>query len=124
MPFLHVRSLPLEAEVGAAVSAVSRAFAEQAGVAEEHVTVTWDVLAPRAYAHAGATAARQPADSHPVIVDLLAPDFNDAARVEEMVRAAAAAVAREAGVGAGNVFVNAREARSGRVFDGGEIVRW
>lgn len=126
MPFLHVRSLPPPGsfDAGAAVRAITREFAAGAGVEARHVTVTWQLLESEHYAHAGETAAGQPGDSHPVLVELVAPDFHSDESAERMLVTAAEAVARQAGVGRENVFVELRAARAGRVFDGGEVVRW
>jgi hypothetical protein len=112
MPFLHVRSLPLDPPFAPAeaVRAIAAAFAREVGVDVQHVTVTWQVLD----AHRG----------QPLLVDLVAPDFNDDERIATMLRAAAAAVADAAGVAPRDVFVDFRAARPGHVFDGGEIVRW
>jgi hypothetical protein len=126
MPFLHVRSLPPAApfDVEAAVRATSAAFCAGAGVDERHVTVTWQLLAPGSYAAAGATAAAQPDASHPVLVELVASDANPPQRLEAMLLAAARAVAAQARVPDRNVFVELRPARSGLVYDEGEVVRW
>jgi hypothetical protein len=126
MPFLHVRSLPLSGafEAADAVRAVSAEFAHAAAVGEEHVTVTWQVIPPHHYASSGKTAASHPAPSHPVLVELVAPDFNAPERIERMLSSAAAAVSRQAGVAVDEVFVLFQPARSGHVFDRGEVVRW
>ena len=126
MPFLHIRSLPIGGDFDAAeaVRAISAEFAGRAGVDEQHVTVTWQTLEPAHYASAGETATAQPAATHPVLVELLAPDSNSDERIEQMLRVAAGAVAAEAGIEPGNVFVHFSPARSGKVFDGGEFVRW
>ena len=126
MPFVHVRSLPQSDDFDAerAVKEVSAAVASEAEIDEEHVTVTWDYLRPGHYAHGGATAPEQPERSHPVLIAILAPDLHPAGRVERMIRAAAAAAAEATGLPADNVFVDYRAARSGEVFDGGDIVRW
>ena len=128
MPFVHVRSLPVPSPFDAAVAVrtISAELAHAAAVDERHVTVTWQTLAPGHYASGGETAAEQPRASHPVLVDLVAPDFYAEERVEAMLRAVAvaAAVSREARVAAENVFVEFRSAASGRVLDGGDVVRW
>ncbi|HEV2812931.1 MAG TPA: hypothetical protein VGW10_06720 [Solirubrobacteraceae bacterium] len=126
MPFVHVRSLPIAGDFdpAAALPAISRAFSHDTGIDEERVTVTWEMIAPHHYAHAGATATEQADDSHPVLVDVLAPDFHPAERIEAMLRSVAASVASAAGVGATNVFVAFSAARSGHVFDDGDVVRW
>ena len=126
MPFVHVRSLPVPPPFDAtlAVRAVSAEVARAAAVDERHVTVTWQTLAPGHYASGGETAAEQPRATHPVLVDLLAPEFYAEERIEAMLRAVAAAVSREARVADENVFVDFRSAASGRVLDGGDVVRW
>jgi phenylpyruvate tautomerase PptA (4-oxalocrotonate tautomerase family) len=126
MPFAHVRSLPVPPPFDAAVAVrtISAELAHAAAVAERHVTVTWQTLAPGHYASGGETAAEQPRASHPVLIDVLAPDFYTEERIEAMLSAVAAAVSRAAGVAADNVFVDFRPARSGHVLDGGDAVRW
>lgn len=126
MPFLHIRSLPLP--VAPAMPRLLREitddFAAATGVDAEHITVTWTFFEPGCHAVGGASATMQSADAPPLLIDLLAPDFNDDERIELMVRAAAASVASRAKVAPGKVFVSFRAARSGQVFDAGDIVRW
>lgn len=126
MPFIHVRSLPFETPVAMAalVEGLTRDFAQGTGIGLEHVSATWELLAPGHYAVAGSAAARQPADTHPVLVDLLAPDLNPPERIEAMLRTVADSIATRAGVPSDNIFINHRRARSGMVFDAGEVVRW
>ncbi|MDQ4125958.1 MAG: hypothetical protein M3134_10210 [Actinomycetota bacterium] len=126
MPFVHVRSLPLRDafDPATALPAISRAFSRDTGVDEEHVTVTWETIAPHHYAAGGVTSAAQPEASHPVLVDVLAPDFNDDERIGAMLRSVAGSVAEAAETTPDNVFVVFHAARSGRVFDGGDVVRW
>jgi hypothetical protein len=81
-------------------------------------------FAPGHYAVAGKAAKRQPQDSHPVLVDLLAPDFNPAAKVEKMLTVVASSISKRAHVAITNIFIQHRQARAGMVFDAGEIVRW
>lgn len=59
-----------------------------------------------------------------MLVDLSAPDFNPPDRVQAMLESVAAAVARQAGVDATEVFVTHQAARSGQVFDEGAVARW
>ena len=126
MPFLHIRSLPVggDFDTAEAVRAISAEFARAAAVDEQHVSVTWQTLEPGHYASAGETATAQPAGSHPVLVELLAPDSNSDERIEQMLQVAAGAVAAQAGVDPGNVFAHFSPAHSGKVFDDGELVRW
>ena len=126
MPFIHIRSLPPaeEPDTSALLEGLCADFARDTGIGIEHVTATWEWLEPDHYAVGGKAASAQPAGSHPLLVDLLAPDFNAGADVERMLVAIADSLAARAGVARDNIFINQRDARSGRVFDAGEIVRW
>lgn len=126
MPFIHVKSLPLDS--GAAsddlVVSVVTDFAAATGIGLEHVTATWEFLRPGHYAAARSAPNHQPEASHPVLVDLLSPDFNPPERIETMLHAVAESISKRAGVPLANIFINHRQAHSGMVFDGGEVVRW
>lgn len=126
MPFIHIRSLPLDPglDISAVVEGLTYDFARGSGIELEHVTATWAFLPEGHYAVAGKAALRQPASSHPVLVDLLAPDFNDAAQIEKMLGVVAESISKRAKVAKRNIFIHHHEARSGSVFDNGTVVRW
>jgi hypothetical protein len=111
MPFVRVRSLPPtrpQFDARTASGAVRAELARATGIGEEHIAVTW-------------TAVDGAAGEYRAIADILAPDFHPAERVEEMLRSVARAVEREAG---GPAFVSFTAARSGWVYDDGDVVRW
>lgn len=126
MPFIHVKSLPLDKpiDISAVIEELTKDFAEETGIGLEHVTATWEYFPQGHYAVAGKAASRQPMDSHPVLVDLLAPDFNTAEAVEKMLAAVASSISKRAKISIDNIFINHRQAQSGMVFDSGEIVTW
>ncbi|WDT77425.1 MAG: hypothetical protein MPW16_09450 [Candidatus Manganitrophus sp.] len=126
MPFIHIKSLPFEEdlEMSSILAAVSRDFSERVGIEIAHVTVTWEYLESWHYAAGGLTAPNQPKESHPLLVDLLVPDFNPPETIEKMLTCVAASIAQRVGIPENNIFINVRQARSGQVFDAGEIVRW
>ena len=126
MPFVHITSLPFAQpfDTPAAVVSIGQDFSVATGVAAEHVTVTWQYLSSDHYAVGGSTMAHQPRDSHPVLVELLAPDFNSPEQIETLLHALARIIAAHCDVAVENIFVNCRSARSGCVFDAGDIVRW
>jgi phenylpyruvate tautomerase PptA (4-oxalocrotonate tautomerase family) len=126
MPFIHIRSLPFDKsfDMATVLEGLTKDFAKGTGIGLEHVTATWEFFAPGHYAVAGKAAQYQPQDSHPVLVDLLAPDFNSAATVEKMLTTVSASISKHTKVAATNIFINHRQAHSGMVFDAGEIVEW
>ena len=126
MPFIHIKSLPFEkpVDVSVIIVGISNDFAKTVGVDVEHITVTWAFIRPGHYASAGRTSLYHPDDSHPVLVDLLAPDFNTQSQIETMLLATADCISKHAEVSRQNIFINYRQAHSGMVYDAGEIVRW
>ena len=126
MPFIHVKSLPFDEprDVRAVLESLTRDFAESTSIEQEHVTATWEFLPEGHYAVAGSAALRQPQASHPVLVELVAPDFNSPEDVETMLETVALSISKRAKVQKGNIFISYRGVGSGTAFDRGEIVRW
>lgn len=126
MPFIHIKSLPFDEprHVGAALEGLTRDFAESTGIGLEHVTATWEFLPGGHYAVAGSAAHHQPQASHPVLVELVAPDFNSPEDVETMLETVASSISKLAKVQKDNIFISYRGVSSGTVFDRGEVVRW
>lgn len=126
MPFIHIKSLPFKKplKLHAVLEGVTKDFSKGTGIELEHVTATWEFFPPDQYAVAGSSARRQPSHSHPVLVDLLAPDFNSPTRVKKMLKIVAASISTRTNVPMANIFINARRAHAGMVFDKGQIVVW
>lgn len=126
MPLIHVKSLPVEksVDVSAIIEGLTRDFAKDTGIGLEHVTATWEFLLPGHYAVAGKAVPHQPQDTHPLLVEVLAPDFHSAQDVEKMLTIVASSLSLRAGIHLSNVFVIYRPAYSGKVFDAGGGVRW
>jgi phenylpyruvate tautomerase PptA (4-oxalocrotonate tautomerase family) len=126
MPFIHIKSLPLQQDVSirTAIEQICRDFSSETGTPPEQVTVTWDYVMSGHYAVAGKAATQQPIRSHPVLVDMLVPGSNAPDTIERMMRCVAESIAKHSGIPCDNVFINCRAANSGMVLDGGEVVRW
>ena len=126
MPLIHVKSLPFDQpfDVSSVVEGLTTDFAKELGIALEHVTATWEFLLPGHYAVAGKAVPHQPKDTHPILVEVLAPDFHSAQDVEKMLTIVASSLPQRAGVHLSNIFVIYRPAYSGRILDAGEVVRW
>ncbi|MGF1546613.1 MAG: hypothetical protein ACFCUG_04770 [Thiotrichales bacterium] len=126
MPVIQIKSLPFAEpkDLGKLVEAVSADFARDAEIALKYVSVTWELLPPHSYAVAAVTQPTQPRASHPVLVNLLTPDFNTNDQITTMIESLAQAIARHAGIRVENIFIAQQPAKSGRIFDSGKIVRW
>jgi hypothetical protein len=126
MPFIHIRSLPQPGnpDLKSVMLQLSNRFSREMDVQEKSVAITWEVLSPECYLNVGRFVQEQPQDSHPVIVELLVPDFNSQPRIEKMMECIVELLAVALVIPVGNVFVNCRLALSGTVLDNGEIVKW
>ena len=126
MPVIAIKSLPFATKlvISDVIKCISKDFSGHMGLDLEHITVTWEFFIPGNYSVGGVTANTQPADSHPVLVDLLAPDFNSKEQVVEMLKIVSTSISQQIQVQATNVFINYRQAHSGLVFDSGEVVHW
>lgn len=126
MPFIHVKSLPFDQtlNVASVLEKLTKDFAKGTNIGLEHVTATWEFLSPGHYAVAGKTVGRQPAKSHPVLVDLLSPDFNPPEKIEKVLQLIASSISEQISIPIDNIFIHHRQAHSGMVFDAGEIARW
>lgn len=126
MPFIHIKSLPLDPplNMSAVVEGITKDFAKGTGVGLEHVTATWEFLTAGNYAVAGAAQRNQPQATHPILVDILSPDFNPPEEIETMLHTVAKSVSERVKVPVSNIFINHRYAHSGMVFDAGKVVKW
>ena len=91
MPYIHVKSLPLQnnERIPNAIKRLSRQFEKDTGIEEKHITVTWEILEPDSYSCGGIMQKVQSFETHPLIVDLLIPDFNDHKQIQRMMRSIA-----------------------------------
>ena len=125
MPIIKVTSLPFENQDSASWPVqVCEHFARSTEIPLKHVSATWQLLPHGHYAHAGVRAQYQPSDSHPVIVEIMLPDFYALDRVEKIIHAAVEAVGFASKLPKQNIFVQVNRARAGAVYDEGRIVRW
>ncbi len=126
MPLIRITSLPQTTAfpIDDVLEQLCLDFATTTGIALAHVSATWRLLEPGHYAVGGRVARGQPDDSHPLLVDLLVPDFNKPAMIESMLETIAFSLSRHAGVRRDNIFIHCALATSGCVFDQGDVVTW
>jgi hypothetical protein len=126
MPFIHIKSLPLSSpgDITEVLRGITRDFAEKTGIGLMHLHATWEFYPPGHYAKGDTAPAQQPEARHPIIVDLLTPDFNDAETIRLMLKTIAESIATRLPFPIDNIFINHRRAHSGMVFDDGKIVEW
>ena len=125
MPVVRIQALPQpdSVDVPATLTAVTR---DLAALLDEHPSdswATWETIRPGRYAEGSDTPELQPRDTHPPLVAVTAFEGREPELVERILATVAETLARELGLGQGNVFVTYEEAQSGRVYSGGRILR-
>jgi phenylpyruvate tautomerase PptA (4-oxalocrotonate tautomerase family) len=124
VPVVEIRALPQPDDVVERVlSAVTRAVADVLGEEPRGTWATWDEIPAGRYSEGDVAAAAQQQETHPPLVRLIAFQGRSDEQIAAMLEAAAAAVAGELAIDPGNVFAVYDEARSGRIFTGGSVVR-
>lgn len=126
MPFINIQSLPFspEKDIPAILKNISHDFSIKTRIEEEHITAIWSFFSPHHYSVAGQTTAYQLKKSHPILVDLLIPDFHTGETIKNMLPILATSIAKHTGILLENVFIHVRKAKAGHVFDAGEVVGW
>ncbi len=125
MPVVEIRALPQQAgvDVSRALTAVCRELAATLGEEPSGTWATWETLEPGRYAEGESAPAEQPRSTHPPLVRLRAFEGRSEETAERMLTTVAGVLAQELDLEPGNVFVVYDEALSGRIFDGGAVVR-
>ncbi len=126
MPFIHIKSLPLEPKlnISRVLRGVTKEFSQKTNVSLEHIHATWEFFQPGHYATRDTTPDAHHSEAHVIIVDLLTPDFNDKKTVKQMLHCLADSISKHAHISRNQIFINHRLALSEHVFDDGEIVSW
>ena len=124
MPVVEVRALPQPDDVVQRVlAAVTQRVADALGEEPRGTWATWDEIPAGRYSEGDAAADEQPRSTHPPLVRIVAFEGRTDEQVAAMLEAAADAVAEELALEPGNVFAVYDEARSGRIFTGGNVIR-
>lgn len=126
MPFIRIASLPFEqpVDIASVVRAVNRDLAAATQIELTHLHTTWEFIPAGHYAKGDASPDTQPELNHPLIVELITPDFTDATTLTTMLETIAGSIAAHASFPRENIFIHHRGARSGHVFDDGRVVSW
>ncbi|MDX1302237.1 hypothetical protein [Photobacterium sp.] len=126
MPLIRVKSLLFDHEVNVSqvVCNLSQAMSDATGIEPHHIMITWEYLSAGHYAHGGKVTQTQPINSHPVLIDLIAPNFNTEDQIKAMLELIANTVAELVPIAKNNIFINYTPAYSDGVYGDGHVVEW
>ncbi|MCW8956981.1 MAG: hypothetical protein OQL09_08865 [Gammaproteobacteria bacterium] len=126
MPVIQIKSLPFQSQPNMEhwLTQLSREFSQQTGIDTKHISIGWLYYDRGHYLDDSEIADFQSQNSHPLMVELLVPDFNKASDIQHMIRVAAHSLSDICNIDINNIFVHAATAANGLVFDKGSIVSW
>lgn len=126
MPYIQIKSLPFRENVNipGVLHKIVSDFSDAMAVPAAHVTITWEYLAEGHYISEGRVSNHQMQHSHPVIIDVLAPDIESDEVIAQILETIVDCVARHVSLPRDNLFANYRYAYSGRVFEEGTLKTW
>ena len=99
-------------------------FSQQTGIIAEHISIGWLYFDKGHYLDNTNITDYQTKNSHPLIVELLAPDFNTPENIQAMINVLARIISNTCDININNIFIYAHTATSGQVFDDGHIINW
>ncbi|WNO09656.1 hypothetical protein [Teredinibacter sp. KSP-S5-2] len=126
MPVITIKSLPFDGEVDIpyVLSHITESLSLSTQVDAEHIHVSWEFFLPGHYAKGGKTPLIQPLSNHPVMIEILIPDFHRKNVIDTMMESLADSIALHTDVARNNILITQKLVSSGRVFDNDEVVQW
>lgn len=125
MPFIRIKSPPVEPnlEMGAVLETLCASFSSRSGIDVKHITAIWEELKPDCYVSAGSIAKEGISATHPILVELFAPDLFEA-QVPELLNSLADCLASQMRISREHIFIAYQPARSGWILDRGKLEIW
>ena len=125
MPVISIKSLPLSkiTDIQSILKNLNTEIAAIAGIKPEHVWSHWQFFDSNYYAVGENLSETIQKHTHSPIAEITGFEGKPENIIEEMLKASAKIISEGLGIDYANVFITYNEVKSGRVFDGGEIVK-
>ncbi|MGF1787665.1 hypothetical protein L4D00_17875 [Photobacterium swingsii] len=127
MPLIRIKSLPFsqqEVPIPQVLNSLSRAVSAATDIDPHHIMLTWDYIPAGHYVHGGKAVHQQPINTHPILIDLIAPNFNTEQQIASILELIASTLIEQVPVAKNNIFINFTPAYSDGVYDSGQVVEW
>ncbi|WP_427982186.1 hypothetical protein [Agarivorans sp.] len=126
MPIVHIRSLALPNTVNMPklIEQLAIAFAKQANIQLEHISIDWSFTPAGHYFVNKKIYQQQEVHQPPIMVELLIPDTHNEKRQQQLLTVLAEVIHQHSHIAMDNIFISLRIAKSGSIFDNGKVVVW
>jgi phenylpyruvate tautomerase PptA (4-oxalocrotonate tautomerase family) len=125
MPVISIKTLPLdedEVRTPDILKKLCTTVSQELNYKPSHVWATWEYIAPHLYAVGNYSVPFQPQSTHAPLVRVLAFEGRSKREIDALLHVIARVLAQELKVDLGNIFIEYAEARSGKLYDGGQVV--
>ena len=125
MPVINIKSLPVPGNINTSVvlKNLCTGLADKLGYNPRHIWAYWETIEPGNYAVGSETSDKVTKNTHSPIIRLLAFQGNSEERIKQMMEITAEIISRELSIDIGNIFIEYVEGFSGKIFDGGSVVK-
>ncbi|MBZ0204366.1 MAG: hypothetical protein IT281_07490 [Ignavibacteria bacterium] len=125
MPIIEIKSLPFSKsiDIPTVLKKLNTEAAAVLNMEERHVWSYWEFIESHHYAVGKETSECLTEHTHSPIVKILAFEGKDPGTMEKLIRTTAGVLVRELEIDTGNIFIYYQEVTSGKVYDGGQIIR-
>lgn len=125
MPVISIKTLPLdedEVRTPDILKKLCTTVSQELNYKPSHVWATWEYIAPHLYTVGNYSVPFQPQSTHAPLVRVLAFEGRSKKEIDALLHVIARVLAQELKVDLGNIFIEYAEARSGKLYDGGQVV--
>jgi phenylpyruvate tautomerase PptA (4-oxalocrotonate tautomerase family) len=124
MPVICIKSLPLNkpVKINEALRKLNLEVSKATGIEANHIWSYWIFIERHLYAVGDSSAAAIQKQTHSPIVEITGFEGKPDELIEQMLRTTAGVLAQVLEIEVTNIFITYNEVKSGRVFDGGEII--
>lgn len=125
MPVICIKSLPLNKpiKINEVLRKLNLELAKATGIEAKHIWSYWIFIERHLYAVGDSTAAAIQKETHSPIVEITGFEGKSDELIEKLMRTTAGFLAKTLEIEETNIFITYNEVKSGRVFDGGEIIK-
>ncbi|MCG3863760.1 MULTISPECIES: hypothetical protein [unclassified Photobacterium] len=126
MPLISIKALPFEPyiEIDSVLKSLSEQIATQCKIGREHIMITWEWLSHEHYVHQGAVVDNQQQQSHPVLIELVAPNYYSHENIIFLMELIAVDISSNLPIHQNNVFISYTPAYSDGIYDQGHVINW
>lgn len=125
MPVISIKTLPLdedEVRTPDILKKLCTTVSQELNYKPSHVWATWEYIAPHLYAVGNYSVPFQPQSTHAPLVRVTAFEGKSKREIDALMHVIARVLAQELKVDLGNIFIEYAEVRSGKLYDGGQVI--